>query len=108
MATEYRRLHRAIVITLKSVFYRRNPDSSVPWNVYDHGLLWRVLRDMVVVFGTLMRVAVGWCVIVTVLALLLPAAAGRAILIPILGALEGANLARKIGKAQRGAEQHKP
>lgn len=99
-AIEYRRLGRAMIIAWKAIFYRRDPESNVHWNVYDHGVFWRVLRDLWITFATFCRAGAGICIVASVLLLILPAAAGRAILIPFLGAWKGYYLDRKVGKAR--------
>lgn len=42
-------------------------NSNNPALVYDHGMLWRILRDAGVVFATLIRVVVGLTVLLTML-----------------------------------------
>ena len=93
---QYRGLLRTSLGVLQAIFYRRNPASWNQWIIYDHGLIWRLLRDLGVLLGTALRLTIGLLVVLSVLALWLPAVLLRAAAIPLLGLLKGLWLAYKL------------
>lgn len=99
--TAYRQLWWVIGYVLQAVFYRRDIKSGHAFLTYDHGLTWRLLRDVWVLLATAVRLVVGIVAWFSVVFGVWPLALIRAILIPLIGLWRGYRLARTMEKAER-------
>ena len=101
----YRQLGFSVKGAFRAIFGRQDPDANIRWLVFDHGFLWRWLRELFIWVVTAGRLTFGLLAIVTTLLLILPGAIGGAILIPFIGLWQGFWLTRRIRKAKRALGQ---
>lgn len=100
-ATNYRRLWLAVKTSYGGLFGKRNYHSSNPTLVLDHGLMWRVLRDIVVTFATAIRALVGLFVVVSIALLTPPIALLQIPMIPLIGLIRALYFRNKVRRAER-------
>ena len=81
----YRALPREVTAAFGALFGRQNPLGWNRWLVFDHGLLWKLLRDLAILISTAIRVTVGVVVLVTAPPLIIVLALLRAVYIPLRG-----------------------
>lgn len=89
---QYRNLYLNTLAALQGMYFRRNSESWNEWLVYDHGLLWRLLREVVLLVSTAIRLVFGLFVFLCLIPLVPIAAIGRAIAIPFAGLFKGLHL----------------
>lgn len=96
VAAQYRALWLGIVAVFQAAFYRRNSESWNQYLVYDHGFIWRLGRDLILLLTTAIRLVVG---LLTFLSLLVGSPICivlRATFIPLLGLWRGYRLMRAL------------
>lgn len=81
----YRALPREVLAAFGALFGRQKPLGWNRWTVYDHGLFWKVLRDLSILVGTAVRVSVGLLVLLTAPPLIIVLGLARALFIPFRG-----------------------
>lgn len=82
---QYRALPREVAAAFGAIFGRQKPLGWNRWTVFDHGLLWKLLRDVAILLGTAIRVVVGTTVLVIGPPLIVVLALARALFIPLRG-----------------------
>lgn len=102
---QYKALWMESGAAVAALYGRRNPESWAPWTVYDHGLFWRLLRDLAVLFATSLRIVVGIAVLLSMTVLLPCLVLGRALLLPLLGVIRAAWMAYRLKGAADAAER---
>ena len=91
-AKQYGKLWFSIKATAGGLFGRARPDGWNPYLMFDHGAVWRLLRDVVVLFTTTLRILFGLLVLTTMLVLAPPLIVLRALMIPFIGVVRGLRL----------------
>lgn len=89
---QYRNLYLNTLAALQGLFYRQNSESWNQWLVYDHGILWRLLREVTLLISTAIRLVVGLAVFLCLIPLVPIAAVLRAAVIPLSGLCKGLHL----------------
>ena len=82
---QYRALPREFQAALGAMFGRQNPNGWNRWTVFDDGLLWKLMRDYVVLLATAVRVVVGTACLLIGPPLDVALAILRALFIPFRG-----------------------
>ena len=95
---KYRALWMAVRITFSALFARKGQSTHTH---FDHGLLWKLLRDLWILVATLGRFITGVVVLVTLPILAIIGAVLRALAIPVIAAGTTLWLHYKTQKAQR-------
>lgn len=90
---QYENLGKGARMGFEGLFARVNPTGLNPFTIYDHGLLWRVLRDVVVLFSTALRIVVGVLMLALLVVSLPVLTVLRAVLIPLIGLVRGCRVA---------------
>lgn len=98
---QYRGLWANLKGTYVAIFGRQNSNSWNRFVLYQHGMIWRLLMDLGILAGTLLRVLFGALTIAVVFCSAPVLAILRAIAIPIIATGKGIWIARKISKAAR-------
>lgn len=89
---QYGKLWFAIKATAGGLFGRATPEGWNPYLMYDHGAVWRLLRDVLVLVTTAGRIVFGVAVLVSLGVLMPLFAVLRALVIPLIGVIRGARL----------------
>ena len=82
---QYRALPREFRAAFGALFGRQDPLGWNRWTVYDDGLLWKLLRDVMILFATAIRVVVGLVCLLVLQPLVIVLAILRALFIPFRG-----------------------
>lgn len=93
---QYKALGRALRMTLQALVMFNQPGGSNPFLMFDHGLLWRVCRDVGVLFSTAIRVLTGLVMLAFLLVGAPILAVLRALVIPLIGLVRTGILAYRL------------
>lgn len=100
-AYHYRALGLNLKAVMAGIFGRQDAEGWNQWLVYDHGLFWRVLRDLYVLFATAIRLTQGVVVVTVGPPLLLLLALLRALYIPLRGLMLACKQEFSLWRVQR-------
>lgn len=98
---QYRALPRELQAALGAIFGRQKPLGWNRWLVYDDGLIWKLMRDVMILVATAIRVTVGLAVLVAAPPLLVLLASARALFIPLRGLYLAAKVSFSLWRVTR-------
>lgn len=82
---QYGGLWKAMKLCMLALFARQDPEGWNPYTVYDHGLVWRLLRDLYIAGTTAIRFVFGVLTLLVLPPAVIALALLRALYIPVRG-----------------------
>lgn len=99
---QYAEAYTATKFSFMALVGFRKPRGGNPMLVFDHGLVWQILRDMTVVGTTLVRIVFGFIVLVGMTVTIPTLFLVRLICIPLYAMIKWFAIERRVRKVTRG------